>query len=41
MIMVLIFFLFTGKYNVVNKINTEGSGFEMRNIKWNLDYTQY
>lgn len=30
MIMVLIFFLFTGKYNVQTKINIEGSDFEMK-----------
>lgn len=41
MIMVLIFFLFTGKYNVRAKINIEGSGFEMRNIRWNLDYMKH
>lgn len=41
MIMVLIFFLFTGKYNVQTKINIEGCSFEMRNIRWNLDYKKY
>lgn len=41
MIMVLIFFLFTGKYNVQTKINIEGSGFEMKNIRWNLDCIKY